>query len=254
MPQAIFITGAARGIGAATARRFAERGWFVGLTDVDEAGLAEQAARIGHNRCWHAALDVREIDRFRACVGDFANASGGRMDVLFNNAGILRIERFEAIAPEEAARIVDVNVKGVINGVYAALPVLKATQGARIISMCSASAIYGTPDFAVYSSTKFAVRALTEALDIELAEHGIKVSDIMPSFVDTEMVSGQATRPPSIDRLGIKLTADDIAEWVWKAAHGNQIHYIPNPQNRPLFALSGFTRMARPMIRALMKR
>jgi NAD(P)-dependent dehydrogenase (short-subunit alcohol dehydrogenase family) len=215
---AIFITGAAAGIGRATAERFAREGWFVGLYDVDETGVRQLAEAIGAAQCVAGKLDTTDVAAFELALSDFFKASGSRLDVLFNNAGIAAVDAFEKLPLTRHHRVVDVNLKGVINGCYCALPYLKQTPGARVISMCSASAIYGSPDFAVYSATKFAVRGLTEALNIEWQRHGILVMDVLPLFVATPMVSQFETRPKSLTSLGTNLTPQGIAAKVWRAA------------------------------------
>ncbi|MFA5122372.1 SDR family oxidoreductase [Zavarzinia sp.] len=228
--RSIFITGAARGIGAATARRFAKAGWFVGLADLDAAGVAALSAEIGANRSFHAVLDVTDLDAFRKVLGDFVAAAGGRLDVLLNNAGIAKFAAFENIDPAFHAKTIDVNLKGVVNGFTAALPFLKKTAGSHVISLCSASALYGTPGLAVYSATKFAVRALTEALSQEFAGYGIKVSDVMPGFVATDMVHSQGKEADkAVSKMGgVAHTPEDIAELIWRAANGDKRHWPGN--------------------------
>ena len=190
MQQSIFITGAASGIGKATAKLFASRGWFVGLFDVNEAGVRELAAELGPGVAVAGKLDVRNRDDWRSAIAAFGERTGGRMDVLFGCAGVLKFAPFTACTAEEADRQVGINVNGVVNGVYAALPLLEASVGTGkpvIVTMSSASAIYGQPEMAVYSATKFFVRGLTEALDVELGPKGIRVCDVMPGYVDTPM-------------------------------------------------------------------
>jgi NAD(P)-dependent dehydrogenase (short-subunit alcohol dehydrogenase family) len=215
---AIFISGAAAGIGRATAERFISEGWFVGLYDVDEGGVRKLAEQFGAQQSVAGKLDTTDPAGFELALAGFFKASGARLDVLFNNAGIAAVDAFENIPLQRHHRVVDVNLKGVINACYAALPYLKQTPGARVISMCSASAIYGAPDFAVYSATKFAVRGLTEALNVEWQRHGILVMDLMPLFVATPMVNQFETRPKSLTSLGTNLTPQDVAAKVWRAA------------------------------------
>lgn len=221
---AIFVTGAASGIGRATAELFASRGWFVGLYDVNEAGVRELAARLGPEAACAGRLDVTDAAQFAAALAQFWEASGRRLDLLFNNAGIVAVSPFEKIPIARHHAIVDVNLKGVINGFHCACDYLKRTPGARVISTCSASAIYGTPNFASYGATKFAVKGLTEALNVEWARHKITVMDVLPLFVDTPMVQqalsdlkGQPLK--SMDVLGLTLSAGDVAATVWRAAH-----------------------------------
>lgn len=221
--KSIFITGAAQGIGRATALRFAREGYFVGAYDVDEEGLRTLAAEIPASVT--GRLDVTDRAAFARAIEAFER-SAGRMDVLFNNAGILHTGRFEDVDPEKASHMVDVNVKGVLNGIYAALPLLGRTEGSVVINMSSVAAIYGGPELAVYSATKFAVRAITEALDLEFASKGIRVCDIMPSYVATNMVHGQAFKPASMETAGIHLSAQDVAELVWKAHTRRRLHWL----------------------------
>ncbi|SEQ67512.1 NADP-dependent 3-hydroxy acid dehydrogenase YdfG [Solimonas aquatica] len=233
--QTIFITGAAAGIGLQTARLFHARGWQLGVYDVDAAGIERLKAELGE-RVIGAALDVRDATAFAGALRDF-HARYGRLDLLFNNAGVLAVGDFESIAAERHQAIIDINVKGVLQGCLAALPYLRQTTGSRVINMASASAIYGTPGFASYSASKFAVKGLSEALDIEWARHGIRVMDVMPLFVATHMVSGLASTPDSVRRLGVRLKAEDIARTVWDAAHWRlwrRVHWYPGLQTRLL--------------------
>lgn len=182
--SSILISGAASGIGAATARLFHTRGWRVGLLDVDEKALV---AELGG--AWHAPLDVVEAAAVKAALGDFCALSGGQLRLLFNGAGILRTGAFADIELEQHTRQVQINVLGVLNLCHAAYPYLKVTSAAQVINMGSASALYGVPQLASYSASKFVVRGLTEALELEWREYGIRVGDLMPPFVDTPMLS-----------------------------------------------------------------
>lgn len=238
--RSIFITGAAAGIGRATARFFARKDWFVGLYDVDTAGLAQLADELGtvHGtpNITSGELDVTDPAQYEQAVASFLAASGGRMDVLFNNAGILKMGNFEDVDPAIQRKTVEVNVNGVVNGIAAALGALKATAkahgDARIVSTASASAIYGIPELAVYSASKHAVRAMTEAFSIEFEPHGIHVSDVLPSYVDTGMVRNQEHKSKGFEATGVAHTPEDIAKLVWKAAHGEEIHVFGNGQVR----------------------
>ncbi len=240
--KAVFITGAASGIGRAAARMFADRGWFVGLYDVDRERLSEVRRAIPVASACEGVLDVRDLDAFRAAVDAFAVASGGRMDVLFQSAGVLEMGLFGDISPERAMRMIDINVKGVVHGVYAALPLLERTGDAKLITMGSASAVYGTPEFAVYGATKFFVRGLTEALDIELRRRGVRVVDVMPMYVDTPMIQKASHKATSMQTLGVKLTAEDIARLVVEAAGSpprGSPHVIPQGSVKVLGLLTG---------------
>lgn len=245
----IFITGAAAGIGRATAQRFHQAGWSVGLTDIDELALNEFAAELGAERVWSSPLNVTDSDNVAAVIGAFAAAHDGCIDVVFNCAGILRTGAFADIPLEAHRRVVDINVNGLINVTHHAYPWLKRSvskngvgQGvaAKLINMSSASALHGVPDFASYSASKFAVRGLTEALSIEWGRDGIDVIDIMPPFVKTAMVAANAS--PLIERMGVKLTAVDIAAAVWHAANDKRapLHNPVGWQFRAVMAVDKF--------------
>ncbi|MBX3204176.1 MAG: SDR family oxidoreductase [Labilithrix sp.] len=232
--KAIFVTGAASGIGRATALLFSRRGFKVGCYDIDVEGARRIAEEIdagsSKGTSCHGRIDVTNEESWTSALEDF-EAHAHRLDVLFNCAGILRTGHFEDVSPSECRKQLDVNVMGVILGIQKSLPLLERTAAehgvSAIVNMSSASATYGQPELAVYSATKFAVRALTEALDVELAPRKIHVCDVMPGYVDTPMVQTQSHTPRSLDRLGVNLTAERVADTVWKAAHGRGVHYIP---------------------------
>jgi len=252
--KSIFVTGAASGIGRASAILFASRGYRVGCYDIDLDGARAVAEQIGATaapdaRPSYGRLDVRNEESWRAALDDFA----GELDVLFNCAGILRMGWFEDIPPDECRQQLEINVMGVVLGIQTALPRLtrraQAAGSACIVTMSSASAVYGQPEMAVYSASKFAVRALTEALDLELRRKNVRVCDVMPLYVDTPMVRDQSHRPATMDRLGVKLTADDVAEVVWRAVHGRGLHYYPQAQ---MALMARMTNLAPEMSRAVM--
>lgn len=223
---AIFITGAASGIGRCTALRFAREGWRIGACDLDRPGLEALRRELGADHCLTGPLDVRDAQAFRAALDAFAAWTGGRMDVLFNNAGILQQGFFEDIPLEDHLATIDVNLRGVVIGTYSALPLLKATPGSCILTMCSASAVFGSPDHSVYSATKFGVRALTEALSVELSPYGIRVMDLMPAFVSTPMVNDQTRPSKLVKEMGIAHQPEDIADWAWRAVHDTRLHWM----------------------------
>jgi NAD(P)-dependent dehydrogenase (short-subunit alcohol dehydrogenase family) len=228
--KAIFITGGGSGIGRATARFFAAKGWLVGIADIDEAGMRETAAALPTGLASIHRLDVRERDQWDRALGEFLRVSGGRLDCLFNNAGIGSGGKWDTLDPAEADRVIDINFRGIVNGIYAALPHLRATPGSAIVNTGSASGYYGSPGLAVYSATKFAVRALTEALDIEFAPDGITVRDIMPGFIDTPLLNRAipGSNETSRDRVvaaGLEFTpVEQVAQAVWDAIHGDKVH------------------------------
>jgi NADP-dependent 3-hydroxy acid dehydrogenase YdfG len=224
--KTIFITGAGAGIGAATARLFASRGWFVGASDINAGNLGLLQQDVGAERCQVFVVDVRDREAMAAAVSQFAAGHAGRLDAVFANAGVLFTGPDEALTPEQKRMLVDVNVNGVVHTLDAALPFLKrAAPGSHAVAMASMSAEYGSPYFALYSATKFFVRGYTEALAIEHKASGVHFSGVYVAFVDTPMVRNVNYRASSIDRLGVKATANDVAATVWRAVHGRRSHW-----------------------------
>ncbi|MBW2457494.1 MAG: SDR family oxidoreductase [Deltaproteobacteria bacterium] len=238
MKKAIFITGAASGIGRATALRFARDGWFVGLFDIDEPGLEALHESIGKERACHHRLDVTDPESIGQAMAFFAERTDGRIDVLFNCAGILRTGVFEEMSLETHGQVIDVNARGVLSCCHVALPYLKASDDPCVVNACSASALHGVPGFACYSATKFFVRGLTEALNIEWQRHGIRVVDVLPSFVDTPMA--RDNHHPMMDRQGVEVSPEQVAEVVARAARGSGPHYLVGAKVKALSAVLGW--------------
>lgn len=227
------ITGAAAGIGRATAEAFIKAGWFVGAYDIDETNAAAWATSQGPERACSGALNVVDVEQWRAAIADFEHKAGG-LDVLVNNAGVLVDGPFAELDIAAQKRVIDINVTGVMNGCHAAKTALTASGG-RVINMSSASAFFGQPNLAVYSASKFAVRGLTEALSVEWADAGVAVSDIMPLFVNTSMVQNMKD-VPATRRLGVRLTPEDVAAVIVRAAQAKRprLHYCVGLQSRSL--------------------
>jgi len=238
--KAIFITGAASGMGRATAKLFADKGWLVGAFDVDEKGLTSLQRELGAERCLVRRLDVSDKAEYDRAVAEFGAASGGRMDILFNNAGIGAGGWFEEIPYEKSMQVVAVNFVGVVNGIYAALPLLKITPNSLCFSTSSSSATYGMPRLAMYAATKFAIKGLTEALSIEFERHGVRVADVLPGIIDTPILDTQITssaagRPGRTIRDAATpdgpfrlMPPESVAECVWQAYGSDRLHwYVP---------------------------
>ncbi len=253
--KSIFITGAASGIGRATATLFAQRGWFVGAFDVNEIGLQALMQEIGTDNGIIRRLDVTDRADFESAVAAFGAETGGTMDILFNNAGIGESGWFEDVPLEAALRVVQVNFVGVLNGIYAALPLLKATKNSLCFTTSSSSATYGMPRLAVYSATKHAVKGLTEALSIEFARHGIRVADTLPGLIDTAILRNTPNRtgdrPPATDdtlranapkKGAFRLMPPSaVAEAVWKAYASDKLHWYVPPEIAWLDRLKGLS-------------
>ena len=240
----IFITGAASGIGRATAERFAAEGWQIGAADLNAAGLADLKQQLGGNQCATFELDVTNFEMWEGVIEDFSEWSGGQLDLLFNNAGIGILGNVGDVPLQRQIDTINVNLTGVLFGIEAALPMLKATPNSLCFSTSSSAAIYGAPGLAVYAATKFAVKGLTEALSVELAAHDSRAADVLPGLIDTPIL-----RAPEYDANGNDISTgarnvgpedadegpfrlippSEIAEAVWQAYTSDKVHwYVPS--------------------------
>jgi NAD(P)-dependent dehydrogenase (short-subunit alcohol dehydrogenase family) len=260
--KSIFITGAGSGIGRATAQLFAEKGWFVGLADVNQEGLEETAALLPSGQRMSMVFDVRDRAGWDRAVDTFGQATTRRMHVLFNNAGVGRGGWLEEMSEADIDLVLDVNLKGVINGAIAALPLLRETPGARIVNTASVAGIFGAPKMAIYCATKFGVRGLTESLDVEYSRYGVRVVSLMPWFVDTPILNNVAGANEGTNRqLRDQLNESNTpiypvrmaAERAWDAAHGKDIHYmVGKAAERARFASRFFPNQMRAQIKKTM--
>lgn len=252
MKESIFITGAGAGIGRQTALLFASNGWLIGAADRDEAALVSLKEELGEDCCSIHVMDVVDGASVKRGLADFAERTGGQLRLLHNNAGILKVGRFEEIDMASHRAIVETNVIGLMTVLHAAFPYLKATPGAQVVNMSSASASFGIPDFASYSASKHAVRAMTEALSIEWEPHDIRVGDLMPPFVNTVMVRSNEGNSALFGNMGINLGPKDVAAAVWDQARQPRLHRPLSAQFRLLWPMTRSAPSA--VTRAVMKR
>lgn len=184
-----FVTGAAAGIGRATAIRLASEGAGLQLVDVAEPGLVETAAlcekeggRVGHSLC-----DVTDEAQVRASVQGCIDLHG-RLDVLCNIAGILLLDHFEKITVERFRRVLDVNLVGTFLFCQAALPHLLESRG-NIVNTSSTSALAGLAYGAAYGTSKGGVSALTRTLAVEFGKKGLRCNAVNPGSIQTAMMT-----------------------------------------------------------------
>jgi NAD(P)-dependent dehydrogenase (short-subunit alcohol dehydrogenase family) len=231
--QSIFITGAASGMGRETARLFAGRGWFVGGYDVNADGLKGLETEIGAGNGIFRMLDVTDRAAYGAEIDRFGEATGGRLDLLFNNAGIGRGGPFVDMPFEDVIAVVQVNLMGVLIGIHAAAPLLKATPNSLCFTTSSSSATFGMAGIAVYSATKHAVKGLTEALSVELKASGVRVADTLPGLIDTPILPQAAKANAPAEGMFRLIPPVEVAKVVWAAYHNegpvpDKLHwYVP---------------------------
>lgn len=261
--KTIFITGGGSGIGRAIAQRFAREGWFVGLGDIDEKGMEETEALLPGGFTYCHRFDVSRHEEWEEALRIVARASGGRIDVLANNAGVPLGGPLADYSQEEIDRILDVNLRGSIYGAQAAYPWLKETApGSCLLNTGSAAGLYGMPGQSLYGATKAGLRSLTESLDAEWASDGIKVRSLMPGFIDTPLLQnapnqrGAGNIREGVVAAGLEFTpVEEVAEIAWQAVHGERLHHLIGKTARRLrfmgkWAPNALRRYARQMAEA----
>ncbi|MET7932242.1 SDR family oxidoreductase [Streptomyces sp. NPDC005322] len=213
--KVVLITGASSGIGAATARRLAADGHriFLGARRTDRLEeLVEEITTAGGSGAFQQ-LDVTDATAMRSFV-TAARELYGRVDVMVNNAGIMPLSPLEALRVEEWDRMIDVNVRGVLYGIAAALPVMKDQGAGHIVNMASVGAYEVVPTAAVYCGTKFAVRAISEGLRQE-STGDIRVSVVSPGVTESELadsISDPRARKDMEAYRSVALPASAIAD------------------------------------------
>lgn len=184
--KVVLITGASSGIGEATAQHLARQMHVVlGARRTDRLERLAAAINAEGGSASVFALDVTSEDSMKEFVG-FAVEKHGRVDVLINNAGVMPLSRLEALKVAEWNQMIDVNIRGVLHGIAAALPLMQAQRSGQIINIASIGAYTVSPTAAVYCATKFAVAAITEGLRQEVGGD-IRVTLVSPGVVESEL-------------------------------------------------------------------
>jgi NADP-dependent 3-hydroxy acid dehydrogenase YdfG len=199
------VTGASRGIGAAVARSLDEQGVRLGLASRSGAdlGIGDAVAR---------PCDVRDAAQVEGLVSATVERFG-RLDIVVANAGVGAYGSFLELRPEHVEEMIDVNVKGLLYTVRAALPHLLASAEGDIVTLASEAGRRGFPHETVYCASKFAQVGFTRALDHELREHGVRCANVCPGGVATDFAMGRG-RTPDMPELRGMMSAEDVAEAV----------------------------------------
>ena len=240
--KSICITGGASGMGLETGLFFSRKGWLVGLLDKDLALLNEAAILFDPETVMVAEVDVTSPDNLDHAMNNFSVFSEGRLDIMFNNAGIAPGGWFDEMDLLQMKQIIDVNVIGVFNSILAALPLLKVTDNSLCLSTSSSCATFGHARRAAYTASKFAVKGLTESLSLEFERFGVRTADILPGCIDTPMLrreTAQGAGKPFEEAMLENLPKEGayrlmppsaIAEAAWSAYQDSDpIHfYVPS--------------------------
>jgi NADP-dependent 3-hydroxy acid dehydrogenase YdfG len=216
--KVVVITGASSGIGEATARSLAQQGAkvVVGARRTERLAILAADIRAQGGVAEYCAVDVRQQAQVQALV-DFAREKFGRVDVVINNAGVMPLSALEELKIEEWERMIDVNIKGVLYGIAAGLPLMKSQGFGHFINISSIGGHAVYPTAAVYCATKYAVRAISEGLRQEQLDGDIRVTIISPGVVESELadsISDPAARDGMKAFRQIALTPDAIARAV----------------------------------------
>jgi len=180
------VTGAASGIGLALSKALLDCGVHVWVTDID-AGRMKQAADALGSKAHPLSLDVRDASAVREVIAGVAREFG-RLDFLFNNAGIGVAGEVHELGADHFDRIIDVNIRGVVNGTIAAYPLMVKQRSGHIVNTASLAGLAPTPLLTPYSMTKHAIIGLSSSLRLEAAAYGVRVSAICPAAVETPML------------------------------------------------------------------
>ncbi|MCA9704310.1 MAG: SDR family oxidoreductase [Myxococcales bacterium] len=217
--KVIIIAGASSGIGAATTRRLAKAGARLVIGARRQDRLKALADSLPDADVTYQAADVTKPEDMES-LAKLALQRHGRIDAMFNNAGVMPTASLSEIHREEWRMMLDINIMGVLNGIAAVLPTMKEQKSGHIITTDSVAGHVVYPGSAVYCGTKFAVRAIMEGLRQEERESGIRSTIISPGLVNTELYRtigdprvGEALKSAS-EVPGIGLTADDVASAV----------------------------------------
>lgn len=219
------VTGASRGIGAAVAHALANEGVRLGLASRsgDDLGIGDAVAR---------PADVRDPGALERIVADTVEAFGG-LDIVVANAGVGAYGPFLELPPEQLDEMIDVNVKGTIYTMRAALPHLLRSEAADVVTLASEAGRRGLPFEAVYCASKFAQVGFTRALDHELREHGIRCTNVCPGGVATDFAMGRG-RTPEMPALHGMMTSEDVAAAVLFVLTRPRNHRILEVAFRPM--------------------
>lgn len=241
--RVVVLIGAARGIGAATARRLAARGDALVLADADAAALAAVRAALarGGARVIAQVTDVRDIAALTR-LRDRARIAFGRVDALVNFAAILRPGDLTELSPGAVSDQIHVNLVGAIHATQVFLPAFLERRRGHVVHVASLGGIVPLPHESVYSATKFGLRGFCHALALELRGTGVKVTVVSPDSVDTQQLALEAAHAPStLAFTSAALPADAVARAVARALDRPRLEVLVPSARGVLIKLLAFS-------------
>lgn len=237
--QRVFITGGASGLGAAIAQRLAATGAMVCIGDVNNAAgeQARQKLAVTAKAAHFLHCDVtNEQDLLDAAT--WLKRHWGGVDLVVNNAGVSQVGSIVDTSLADWQWAIDINLLGVVRGCRAFLPLLQAQGGGTILNIASMAGLIHLPGGSAYNATKAAVVALSETLELELAEHHIRVCVACPSFFRSNLGQHMRAADANSERIGRRLverarvSSDDIARLILEGLANGATHILPNKENR----------------------
>jgi len=253
-----FVTGGASGIGFAMAERFAQEGMKVVVADIEIGSLekAEQELRSAGGEVLAVACDVADRASFETAAGRALEAFG-KIHVLCNNAGVSPLGALEATTEQDWKWTIGVNLMGVVHGIQVLVPKIKEHgEGGHVVNTSSIAGLMALPSLGIYTATKYAVVGISETLRAELAEDGIGVSVMCPSFVNTQLHSSARNRPTGLGgadttpiefmkgALGNATEPSVIAEAVLEGIKQDRAYILPHPEAKGGFEFRAQTILA----------
>src|SRR5690606_13493269 len=238
MQNRMMITGAGSGLGREMALRWAQEGWRLALSDVNEAGLAEtlEMVRAAGGDGFTQRCDVRDYSQLTA-LAQACGAKLGGIDVLVNNAGVASGGFFEELSLEDWDWQIAINLMGVVKGCKAFLPLIRESRG-TVINIASMAALMQAPGMSNYNVAKAGVVALSESLQAELKPQGVNVHVVCPSFFQTNLMDSFRGPTPSMKAQVSKLleaspiTAAEIADYIYQQVAEGVFMILPHEQGR----------------------
>jgi short-subunit dehydrogenase len=224
--RTIAITGAARGIGHATAKALLDRGAVVVIGDRDVAVLEEAVTGLAkYGRVTGYPLDVTDRESFEVFLDKARTDGDGHVDVLINNAGVMPVGPFLEQSEQSIRSSVEVNLYGVLTGCQLVLPEMVRRRRGHVINIASMAGMVAVPGQVVYAGTKFAVVGLSTAMADEFAPQGVEVTVVLPTFTNTELIAG--TKNTGAQK---PVQPEDIAAAIVKALDKPKTHVsVPTP-------------------------
>jgi NAD(P)-dependent dehydrogenase (short-subunit alcohol dehydrogenase family) len=244
--QRIFITGGGSGLGRALAERYGQAGWKVCIGDLSLERCAETLASLGAANvvCQALACDVTKEADLEAAAA-WLKASWGGVDIVVNNAGVANAGGIADVSMADWQWIVDVNLLGVVRGCKVFTPLFQAQKRGHFVNIASAAGLIHPPRCAAYNATKAAVVALSETLELELADDGIGVSVVCPAFFRTGLATGSQLRTSDaesrklVERLvnKAKVAAPEIADAIFRGVEKGDFHVITHRETQAIWWL-----------------